>query len=385
MKGQRNSFIIAAVKFKSEHPRLIMTVLMLMIIPISASLILGYEMKADVAVTIPTVIMDSDKSGFSENYIGYIKNSPYFNIVKYADSYDKVEEAIYEGKAYVGVIIPENFYKDMQAGKAPKILTVYDGSTMAVIVSSKASMMEILLTVKAGYMASIYEGKQSVVPGQVMNQVMPLDTTIRTLYNPVKSFRNFVLPGLLAAIVQVAIAITGAERGWENQRKNLLFREHLKVILQWSLAGSLSMFLTLAIQWLIFGMPYRGTIPGGILLTLLFSICITLLGYMMGSFFDERTFCTQISCILVLPTAILGGYTWPVLAMPAAMQYLAKAIPFTYYSESIRNLCLKPMRMNHLLPDFIAMSVFLLAGIITLYLIKTVRDKKLTEAGVMTP
>lgn len=384
MKAQQNAFLITTGNFKRKHPKLIMTILMLFIIPITASLILGYEMKADVAVTIPTVVMDNDRSSFSESYINFIENSPYFNVVKYAESYDEVRDMIYQGKAYAGVIIPENFYRDMQEGKAPKILTIYDGSTLAVIVSSKSSMMEILLTVKAGYMANVYEGKQSVVPGQVMNQVMPLDTTTRTLYNPSKSFRNFILPGLLAAIVQVAIAITGAERGWENQRRKLSFLEHMKVISLWSLAGSLAIFLCLAVQWIFYGMPYRGTVLGGILLTLLFSICITQLGYIMGSFFDERTFCTQISCILVLPTAILGGYTWPVLAMPASMQLLAKTIPFTYYGDAIRNLCLKPVGLHHLAIDFIAIGCFLLAEIIILYAIKYVRDRKLTKAGVMT-
>ena len=372
------------IRYQSKHPKLVMTVLMFVIIPMLASLVLGYEMKADVAVTIPTVIMDNDHSGFSRDYTSYIENSPYFNIVKYADDYDEVRDMVYKGKAYVGVIIPENFYQDMRDGKAPKILTIYDGSTLAVIVSSKASMMEILLTVKAGYMKSVFEGKQSVVPGQVMGQVMPLDTTTRTLFNPTKSFRNFLLPGMLAAVVQVAIAITGAERGWENQKRRLTFLGHIGVVLRWSLVGFLSMFLSLAIQWFLYGMPYRGTISGGILLTFLFSMCITLLGYIMGSFFDERTFCTQISCILVLPTAILGGYTWPVLAMPQSMQLLAKVIPFTYYSNSIRNLCLKPVQMYHLAPDFKAMLVFMGSGLIVLYLIKLVKGRKHREMEAVT-
>jgi ABC-type multidrug transport system, permease component len=369
-------------QLKSRHPKLVMTILMFIIIPVSASLALGYEMKADVAITIPTVVMDKDRSGFSEDYISYIENSPYFNIVKYADTYEEVRDMIYKGKAYVGVIIPEHFYQDMREGKAPKILTIYDGSTMAVIVSSKSAMTEILLTVKAGYMATVFEGKQDVTPGQVMSQVNPMDITTRTLYNPTKSFRNFILPGLLAAVVQVAIAITGAERGWENQFRNLSFAGHFNVVLKWSLISSLSLFLTLAVQWFIFGMPYKGTVVGGILLTWLFSVCITLLGYIMGSFFEERTFCTQISCILVLPTAILGGYTWPVLAMPHSMQVLAKMIPFTYYSNSIRNLCLKPVRIEHLLPDFIAMLGFFAVGVIVLYVIKAVKSKKMKNEEV---
>ena len=371
-----NRYIIKFRRLREKHPQLIMTAVMFLIIPVLASLVLGYEMKADVAITIPTVVMDSDRSGFSEDYIGYIENSPYFNIVKYADNYAEVQDMIYKGEAFVGVVIPEHFYRDMREGKAPKILTIYDGSTMAVVVSSKSAMTEILLTVKSGYMATVFEGKQNVVPEQVMNQVNPLDMTTRTLYNPAKSFRNFILPGLLAAIVQVAIVIAGAERGWENQSRKLSFSEHFLTVIRWSLIGFLSMFLTLAVQWFVFGMPYRGTVSGGILLTLLFSVCITLLGYIMGSFFGERSFCTQISVILVLPTAIFGGYTWPVLAMPPCMQLMAKFIPFTYYGNAVRNLCLKPVRISHLASGFLEMACFFAIGVFVLLLVLWIKQRK---------
>ena len=375
-----NTFITEKItsfaKLKRRHPRLVMAILVFIIIPVSASMLLGYEMKADVAVSIPTVIVDNDNSEFSKTYVQFIEESQYFHVVTYSDNYQEVEKMIYEGNAYAGVIIPEGFSKDMLAGHAPKILTVYDGSTMAVIVSSKAAMMETLLTVKAGYMAKVFEGKQSVVPGQVMNQVMPISSTFRTLYNPTKSFRNFILPGLLAAIVQVAIAITGAERGYENQNKGLSMVNHLKTVLKWSMVGAFSIFLCLSIQWIFFGMPYRGTVIGGIMLTMLFSTGITLMGYIIGSFFGERAFCTQISCILVLPTAILGGYTWPVLAMPEYIQHMVKLIPFTYYGEAVRNLCLKPLELRHLMPDMKFMVIFIVVEIIIFALVKNRKDKK---------
>lgn len=382
--GMNNSrFLWQAKEFKIKHQRLIMTLLVFLVIPMSASLILGYQMKADVAISIPTVVMDADGSSFSREYIGIIEKSPYFDIVDRPGTYEEIQQYLYEGKAHVGVIIPADFEADLQAGKKPKILTVYDGSTMAVIVSSKSSMSEILLTVKGDYMAKVFQGKQNVVFNQIKNQVIPIDATTRILYNPTKSFRYFILPGMLAAIVQVAMAITGAERGWENQKKGINFIRHMAVVLQWSLVGACSIGLVMGIQWLFFDMPYKGTIAGGILLTILFSYSITLLGYLMGSFFEERTFCTQISCILVLPTAILGGYTWPVLAMPPGMQALAKILPFTYYGEGIRNLCLKPVGIEHLSMAFYAMFLFISAGLFLLYLVNRWMDRKRKKWGMM--
>lgn len=376
MKSIINNSAIGFIKYKKRHPRLVMAVLVFIIIPIIASLVLGYEMKADVSVSIPTVVMDNDNSGFSQSYCQYIEESEYFHIVKYAETQQEMEQMIYRGQAYAGVVIPEDFEKNMLGGKAPKILTVYDGSTLAVMVSSKAAMMETLMTVKAGYMMKIFEGKQSVVPGQVMNQVVPIDSTVRTLYNPTKSFRNFILPGMLAAIVQVAMAITGAERGYENQGRKISLQKHAETIGAWSLVGALSIVLCLSVQWIFFGMPYRGTIVGGVMLTLLFSLAITLMGYLLGSFFGERAFCTQISCILVLPTAILGGYTWPVLGMPVWIQWFVKAIPFTYYGEALRNLILKPLAFKHLLPDMGFMALFILIEAVALLGVKRLRSKE---------
>lgn len=380
---KNNRFFWRAKAFKSKHQRLIMTLLVFLVIPMSASLMLGYQMKADVAISIPTVVMDADGSSFSREYIGIIEKSPYFDIVNRAGTHEEVEQYLLKGKAHVAVIIPADFEADLQAGREPKILTVYDGSTMAVIVSSKSAMSEILLTVKGNYMAKIFQEKQKVSSIQVENQVMPIDVTTKTLYNPTKSFRYFILPGMIAAIVQVAMAITGAERGWENQKKRMNFIQHMIVVFQWSLVGAGSIGMAMGIQWLLFDMPYRGTITGGIVLTLLFSYSITLLGYTMGSFFEERTFCTQISCILVLPTAILGGYTWPVLAMPPVMQALAKILPFTYYGEGIRNLCLKPIEMEHLKGSFLAMLLFIAVFLFGLYFVNRLMDRKRRKWGMM--
>ncbi len=356
-----------------------MIILMFFIIPVMSSIILGYEMKEDVAMSIPTVVMDEDNSSFTRMFLDYVEDSAYFDIKEYADSYDEVEDMIYKGKAYVGIIIPENFYADVLAGKAPVMLTVYDGSTLPVIVSSKTSLTEILVTVKSAYMMNVYEGKQGIAPNQVMNYVQPIDNTTRILYNPTKSFRSFALPGMLGGIVQVAIAIGGAEiavaargkhggqLGTEITADSRVKRdwmlgalEHCKNIGMGAALGTVSVFAVMAVQWIIYGTPLRGSMLGFTIVTVLFALDITALGYIIGNIFADRLFCTQLSCVLVLPTSIMGGYIFPVVAMPKAMQCIARLLPFTYFSDTVRNTCLKPLKIHHLFDDMAFLFVFLL-------------------------
>ncbi len=370
MRQNLDNFVKSFYLYKKKHPKRVMTFLVFIVIPLATGLILGYEMSSNVAMSIPTVIVDHDNTDFSRSVVQYVDESEYFDVVEEADHDGRVEEMLYQREAYVGVIIPDDFYSDMRDGKAPKILTVYDGSTLAVMSSAKSAMSEILLTLKAGYMMKVYEGKLGTVPADVRNHAVPIDVTYRLLFNPTRNFRNFVLPGMLAALIQVAIACMGAERAGEMREKSLPFSAHLKTICHWGALGAISIFLMLLEQYLFFDMPYKGTLMGGIVLTLVYSIVILMIGYIVGSFIPERTLASQITAVVVLPTTILGGYTWPVVAMPAFFHWLAKIIPFYYYGDAIRNLCLKQLEFRHLLPDIEIMCVMAAAELAALYLIK---------------
>lgn len=370
MKRRLFQFFMAFYLYKKRHPKRVMTFLVFIVVPLATGLILGYEMSSNVATAIPTVVVDHDHSDFSRSVIEYVDQSNYFNVVEEAQNDERVEAALYDRAAYVGLIIPENFYSDMREGKAPKILTVYDGSSLAVISSSKSAMSEILLTLKAGYMIKVYEGKMSIAPASVRNHAVPIDATYRLLFNPTRNFRNFILPGMLAALIQVGIACMGAERASETRGKGLAFSEHLMIILKWGSLGAVSIALTLTEQYLLFDMPYRGTILGGTAMTVLFSCVVFSIGYLAGSILSDRMFASQVAAVIVLPSTILGGYTWPVLAMPPFFQAFARIIPFYYYGNTIRDLCLKELAFRHVLPDLQILVIFGVVLIALLYLIK---------------
>ncbi|MBN7773221.1 ABC transporter permease [Clostridium aminobutyricum] len=361
---QTNRLAIAFYKFKCKHPRFVMATLVFVVIPLASGLILGYEMKADVPASIPTVIVNHDNSEFSRTFTGFIEDSNYFDVIEYTDRDERIKEKMDKNQAYAGIIIPENFYQDMRAGKAPNILTVYDGSALSVVTTSKTAMSEILLTTKAAYMMSIFEGKLSAVPEQVMNLVTPINVNYKFLYNSTKSFRNYLLIGMLASVIQVGIAMQGAERGYENQTKPGTYLNQLKVIGGWSVMSALSIILCLGVQYLFFDMPYRSTIVGGLLMTFLFAMCILNIGYIVGNIVPDRVFAIQISAILVLPASIVGGYTYPIEGMPHAFQALAKLIPYYYYGNDIRSLCLKELGIHHIAGTLQFFSVFILAELI---------------------
>lgn len=329
-----------------------MTLLIFIIIPIAAGVAFGYEMGYNKIQWIPTVVADYDNTEFSRTLIDYIDESDIFQVTAQVNTDQELTDRIASGKALAGLIIPPGFSADMQAGRGPKVEVLYDGTMMTVASSAKAAMSEILMTAKAGFMKNIYEGKLSAVESQAMNQIQPVDATYRTLFNPAKNYRNFLLPGMLAAIMQVGFAIIGLSRSMEG---HFGFVESLGKILGWGTLGALSLILCLGVQYVFFNMPYRGSVSAGLLLTLLFSLAMTTFGYIIGQMIPDRVFATQLTCVLVLPTSILGGYTFPLMAMPRFFQALGTVFPMTYYGESIRKLSLAHIGFPYFIPDLKAL------------------------------
>lgn len=359
--------------FKKRHPLLVMVGLLYVLVPVLVGLALGYEMHGDSPVRIPTVVVNADSSQFSRDLIDYVDKTETFQIIGSAGSYDEAERLLQEGKALAGLIIPEDFYSQLLAGKSPDILLLYDGSQLAVVSVAKAGLSEIMLNMNGAYLQKVFAGKLGVLPEALAGKVLPISVTSRNLFNPTKSFRYYLLPGMLLAILQVGVAMLGAERAYERRRLRCIRRDFggdILTMLQWAGMATLSIMLCLGVQLVCFGLPWRGTVWGGVALIFAYALTVTGLGYLVGTLVPERTFAIQLAAVTVLPTSVLAGYTYPLTAMPGAYQAIAKIFPFTYFSTDIRSLCLKPMAFYHLWPHIWFLLKYAAVEIILLLVIK---------------
>lgn len=345
-------------EFKKRHPRLVMVLLLYVLVPIVVGLALGYEMHEDTMQLIPTVVVDMDNSEFSRTFAEQLDKTATLSVSATVASTAEAEELIRTGQCMAGVVIPADFSKAMLSGKSPDMLILYDASQLAVLSVAKPAVSEIMMTMNGAYLQKIFAGKLDVVPEALSAQVSPVSVTYRNLYNPAKSFRYYLLPGMLLAVLQVGICMLGAEQGYNNRREKSLTTHGLTVLL-WGLLGVVGVLLCLGVQLVVFGLPYRSSIAGGLLLLFLYCLVITLMGYIVGVIVPERLFAVQLAAMLVLPTSILGGYSYPLTAMPAAYQALAKILPYTYMGADIRSLCLKNMAFYHILPHIGVMLAFL--------------------------
>jgi len=323
---------------------------------VSLSFLFGYTMEAKQIKHIPTVIIDRDNSTISRSITEEIRSNEIFDIVSYSQKDSDIKDYIEQGNAMAGVVIPEGFYKDLQAGKGPNILVLYDASQMSIASAAKSRMTEILLTIKIGYMQDVMEGKLDVLPSESIKAAQPMYFTYRLLNNPTKNYVNFLLPGMLIAIIQVGLIMIGVDRVKEKDEK---FKYCIFKAICWGVLGAISIAATLWVQCHFFDMPYKGTLTGGILITIIYSMGVVSFGMLVMQLIPNKLLATQVSAVIVLPSSILGGYTFPLMAMPDFFKNLGSMLPYVHFAEPIRDLILKDISIKYIMGDIIWQLKFL--------------------------
>jgi ABC-2 type transport system permease protein len=104
--------------------------LLIFFVPLFYAFLCGAVYSQGVLTGIPLAVVDLDNSGLSREVIKSFENCPRFSIVREITTYPLMEEGMKQSVIRAGVVIPENFEKEVALNRGAKILTVYDGSNL---------------------------------------------------------------------------------------------------------------------------------------------------------------------------------------------------------------------------------------------------------------
>ena len=88
-----------------------------LLLPFVMLMLFGYALSLDVD-QIPTVVHDRDKSPESRDLVRQFEGARYFNVLGHVDRDEDIDREIDASRALLGITVPENFGKDLQAGAA---------------------------------------------------------------------------------------------------------------------------------------------------------------------------------------------------------------------------------------------------------------------------
>jgi ABC-2 type transport system permease protein len=355
--------------FKEEFRKILtnkINLVVLFVIPIITTILIGTELQGEIIKNIPLAVIDYDGSTFSRQLVEKFDQDETFDVTYYPDSEQELDTLMKNSKVRVGLIIPEDFYDDITLLKSPTVMMIYDGSHMSITSAAKAKATEILLTYKAGATIQQLMGRLSMSYEEAYNVAQAFQFNNRVLYNPKKSFSDFLGPMLIAGCVQAALALTATlsidhSIYFETRKKRLWYATGKALF--YTVAVTLSFMICILMQITIFKTPFRGSLFDAFILSFALSFADVAFCVLISSLLKNRMLALIAGAVIFIPNSAMAGTTWPLISMPAGYRAFAEYMPFAHYVNNIRNMYLKGTSMLQIMDDVIYLFVF---GIVVL-------------------
>ena len=339
-------------------------------LPLLMLLLFGYALSLDVD-RIPTMIYDQDQTAESRALIRQFQGSRFFEVLGMVNDYAAIEHDIDRSRILMGVVIPRNYSQELGAGREAQVQLLLDGSD-----SNTAS-------IALGYAESLVRSYSLERRTLALNRrggehlASPVDAQLRVWYNSSLESKNYVVPGLIAVVLQIIAALLTSltiAREWEMGTMEQILSTPLRpaeMVLgkmsAYFVVGLADATIALLVGLFVFKVPFRGSLP-----LLAVSTCVFLFGALFWGIFISAVARTQVAAYQMgilssfLPAFLLSGFVYSIESMPWVIQVITHVVPARYVVTILKGIFLKGVGLSVLWGELgflalFALIVFLLA------------------------
>ncbi len=342
------------------------TLAMVLAMPVVLMFFFAYAVNM-VSDHIPTAVADLSNDTQSQAFLDALEISEYFDIKMYEESEAAVIRVIDEGRAKAGVVIPPDFAAQIERGDA-QVLVILDGTDMLTArtgysaASAIAQSMSVdLLMKKAGQMGSAMGALGSL-------EATPIYTSTRVLYNPDMDGLTFMVPGIIAILLQVLTVSQVAMSVVRERELGTLEQLLVTPIRPMELMISkvipnvfltvISTLSTILIGVFWFDIPFQGNPWLFAGLSLLFIVSGLGMGLLISTITQTQKQAQQLTIVLVLLGVMLTGLFYPRSTMPAVVQAAGNLLPVTYFIRIVRGIITKGIGISLMMNDVITLAIY---------------------------
>ncbi len=347
------------------------TLAMALALPVFQLLLFGF---IDQTVhDLPTVVVDQDRSSHSRELQAQLKASGTFKIIKVTPDPKEAREDISAGRARVGVIIPPDFHGRRSRNLPAQFLVLLDGSDGNVSQQALGSINGLIATANLNAV------------GAAGRFTPPLSAQPVLLFNPSGRTANFIIPGLIAILVQIVALVLAAVAIVRERERGTL--EQLLVtpldplglmlgkLAPYLLIGLAEVALVLALMRFGFQVPIRGSVPFLFLMATVYLFALLAMGLFISTRATSQLEAQQMAQMLLLPSIFLSGYIFPAEGLPAPLYYIGRLFPATHMIAILRGVVLRDAGPSQLVGHVAALA----AMSIVLVLVSARRIRQMTQ------
>lgn len=305
---------------------------------------------------VPTVVVDQDRSVQSRELMDQLRATKTFAIRAVTGSSQVARTEIVAGRAGVGIVIPPDYHDKRARGATAKILVLIDGSDSIVSSGALAAINGVVATRNLELVAS--DSRSG----------MPLSAQPIILFNPEGRTANFIIPGLVAVILQMIAVMLAAGSLVREREKGTM--EQLLVtpvnpvglmlgkVAPYLFVGLGETALILTLMRFAFSVPIRGSLVFLFSIMTLYISALLALGLYISTTANTQQEAQQKVQMLFLPSIFLSGYLFPLNGMPLILQAIGQILPTTHMVAIMRGIVLRDAGVIEMLPHVAALVLF---------------------------
>lgn len=286
---------------------------------------LGYQ--EEVAAGASFYVVDEDHSALSRELVRYLDSVRAIEVDAVVSSSDLAVAAVERMETQGYVLIPKGFERDTLRFGQGQVGLFANGAWLS---RASASLSGIAEALRAFAVQRAI--KQSATDG-VRPPAAPISLVQRPLFNTQEGYGSALVTGVAELIVQQTLLVGLALlAGTRRELYGRLFLTHGQILgigsAAWLIASINMLYYAGFVFWYQH-YPNHGQLGMVLCSSLLFTLAVVAFGLFITSFFRVRERAYQLILITTLPFFFLSNLSWPEVATPQWLVWLAKLIPST--------------------------------------------------------
>ncbi len=338
------------------------------VVPAMLMLLFGFGLSLDVE-NIPFAIVDRDGTQLSRDYASRYTSSRYFDFQGYSQDEALLSEKLSTNELRAYIVIPEDFEKNLLAGKPASVQSILDGTFPARATTSKGYITAINTAYSSELLASYLSRTRGVSTAEATAALSPVSVSVRYLYNQSLLSTWSIAPKLIMVILMVSPPFLTALGVVREKERGSIYNIYASTVSRGEfLIGKITPYVLMSvvnsiILWLLatflFGAPFKGDFLFFLLATAIYVMCTTGIGLVISVLVETQVAAMVVTAIAtVVPAALYSGVLVPIPSLSGQAQVIAHALPAMYYTNILTGTFLKGIGLADLWQDVLILTIY---------------------------
>ena len=367
---------MAVIRRESERIRRDhMSLLLMIILPLLSLVITASIFYRGVPRELPIIVCDADNSTLSRLIKRSIDATSSMMIATTVENLEQGKRKLLAGDGYALIVLPENLERKVYRGEAPSVICYNSNQFLLITSIIKSDITKVVQTIsqKIYITYRLQNFHETIQSAQRQSYPVRMDT--HGLFNPSLNYMYYLLTSLMPTLFQIfvimaAVYACGRElkertaKAWFDSSGSCAWKAIVGKLCPYTLIFFITALLIGVFLFLVFRIPFEGSIPYILLTTLVFILAYQAIGLFIFSLTANMQLSLSFSAFYSAPAFAFAGVTFPHFAMPFLGRAWGNLLPLTHYLKILIDQSIRNIPPSFSMNAFLCLSIFPIATLL---------------------